>query len=85
MGTKNCILYRAYNQAVGVTNARVRRWGSSLGVVLPKEVVRTEGLREGDEVALQVKKALTVQQAFGTLRGWRVNAQKLKDELREGW
>ena len=70
---------------MAATNARVRRWGSSLGLVLPKEVVRREVLREGDEVTLQVKKAQTVREIFGTLRGWRVNPQKLKDELREGW
>jgi len=66
-------------------NARVRRWGSSLGIVLPKEVVRRETLRAGDEVTLSVRKARTVREAFGTLRGWRVNPQKLKDEIREGW
>jgi len=67
------------------TQARVRRWGSSLGVVLPRGLVRSEGLREGDAIILQVKKALTVRETFGALRKWRVDPQKIKDEIREGW
>jgi len=70
---------------MAATQARVRRWGSSLGVVLPRDLVRSEGLREGDAVTLHVKKAVTVREAFGALRQWRVDPQKVKDGIREGW
>jgi bifunctional DNA-binding transcriptional regulator/antitoxin component of YhaV-PrlF toxin-antitoxin module len=66
------------------TRARVRRWGSSLGIVVPREVVKVLRLKAGDEVVLDIAQA-GVEEAFGTLRDWAVDPQKLKDELRRGW
>ena len=64
--------------------ARVRRWGSSLGIVVPSEVVKELRLRAGDEVVLEIDQA-GVEEAFGSLKDWSVDPQKLKDELRRGW
>ena len=48
---------------------RVRRTGNSLGVVLPKELVRELRLREGDQVELEVRKVPPLLELFGALRG----------------
>jgi antitoxin MazE len=60
---------------------RVSKWGNSLAVRLPAEVVETLGLKEGDEVdfnadpdktfSLEVVRALTKADAMRKLRALR--------------
>ena len=64
--------------------ARVRRWGSSLGIVVPSEVVKELHLKAGDEAIVEIDRA-GIEEAFGSLKDWAVDPQKLKDELRRGW
>ncbi len=64
--------------------ARVRRWGSSLGIVVPSEVVKELRLKAGDEAIVEIDRA-GIEEAFGSLKDWAVDPQKLKDELRRGW
>ncbi len=62
---------------------KLRRWGNSLGVVIPRDEASREGLRENDEVEVLVRKAVNIRQLFGKYK-FR-DLQSLKDELREGW
>jgi len=64
---------------------KVRRWGSSLGVVIPNPTAKELRLRPGDEVVLDVQPVGGVSEAFGSLRDWKVDTQKLKDWVRRGW
>ncbi len=43
-------------------NAKIKKWGNSLGIVLPMKVVEKENLKEGLEitVTVQPKKKMTV-------------------------
>jgi antitoxin component of MazEF toxin-antitoxin module len=66
------------------TNAKVRRWGSSLGIIVPSRVAKELRLKAGDDVVLEIDQA-GIAEAFGSLRDWAVDPQKLKDELRRGW
>jgi len=66
------------------TNAKVRRWGSSLGIIVPSRVAKELRLKAGDDVVLEIDQA-GIAEAFGSLRDWDVDPQKLKDELRRGW
>jgi len=66
------------------TRARVRRWGSSLGIVLPPEMVKELRLEAGREVMVDIRPA-GIEEAFGSLKNWTVDPQKLKDELRRRW
>ncbi len=61
----------------------MRKWGNSLGVVIPREEASREGLRENDEVEIVIRKAVDIRQLFGKYK-FR-DLQSLKDELREGW
>ena len=60
----------------------MRKWGNSLGVVIPSEEASKEGLRENDEVEVVIQKALDIRELFGKYK-FR-DLQKLKEELREG-
>jgi len=64
--------------------AKVRRWGSSLGIVVPSEIAKELKLKAGDDVVLEIDQA-GIDDAFGSLKDWAVDPQKLKDDLRRGW
>lgn len=36
--------------------ANVRRWGNSLVIVIPRKLLRESSIREGDIVAVKIKK-----------------------------
>ncbi len=68
-------------EAVG----KARKWGNSLGVVLPFEFVKAEGIEEGDELVIVPKKT-GIRALRGILKGkLRMTAQEFKDEARKGW
>lgn len=64
---------------------KLRKWGTSLGLVVPKEIVVKERLQPGQEVMFDIKKRLSVKETFGVLKNWKINSQKVKDELRKEW
>jgi antitoxin component of MazEF toxin-antitoxin module len=66
-----------------MTKSKVKRWGNSLGVVLPKTLVEDEGLKEGQEVEVTVRKAVDIR----ALRGKYPfkNLQHEKEEMKQGW
>jgi antitoxin MazE len=58
---------------------KVAKWGNSLGVRIPKDVVESLGLKEGDEMEifasenglLAMSRRLTREEAIEKLRGFR--------------
>lgn len=67
-----------------MARATVRRIGNSLGVVIPKEEAERQGLHEGDEVDLDVRKARTLADVWGALRGRIGRIDELNDLVDEG-
>lgn len=62
---------------------RVKKWGNSLGLIIPSEVANKAGIKEGDEVEIQLKKCGDVKELFGKYP--MGNIQEIKDELRKEW
>ena len=64
-----------------------RRWGNSIAVVIPKEVVERKRLHEDQEISITVEITRpTLSKLFGRFpRNSKKTAQQLKDEIREGW
>lgn len=66
--------------------AIARKWGSSIGVIIPKEVVEARNIKENDEITIHVEKEKPKAGVlFGRLPHWKKSAQELKDEMRAGW
>lgn len=67
------------------TVAVVRKWGNSLGVTLPKELVERQNIKEGDVLSLPVviKKA-DLSDVFGIAKS-KESGQKFKDRVKKGW
>jgi antitoxin component of MazEF toxin-antitoxin module len=66
-----------------MTKTKIKSWGNSLGVIIPKTLVDSEGLKEGEEVEITVRKVSDVR----PLRGKYVfkDLQHEKDEMKRGW
>lgn len=62
----------------------VKKWGSSMGVIIPKEIVEKQHIKEGDEIVLNVFKKGDLTDVFGTLKT-KLTGQKLKDLSRKDW
>lgn len=51
--------------------AEVKRWGNSLGVRLPRDMLNVEGISEGDRVHLTVEKSVAPNPAlWGMLKNY---------------
>jgi len=67
------------------TIGKARKWGNSLGIVLPQEFVKEENVEEGDEVVVRKKKH-DLRALRGILKGKaKMTSQEFKDRAREGW
>ena len=64
-----------------------KKWGSSLGVIIPKSLVDEERIKENDEVTIEITSKHLVNDLFGKFPEWKgkKTAQQLKDEMRKGW
>jgi len=67
------------------TEVKTRKWGSSIGVVLPKEVVDEVGIKPDETIRIDIRKPVKVKDVFGMFPNWKRNTQEIKDELRAGW
>jgi len=67
--------------------AITRRWGNSIAVVIPREVLEEQRIREDEEIIIRVEKkrpkAGVMFGRFPELR--KTPTQQLKDEARRGW
>ena len=67
----------------------VKKWGNSFGIVIPKEIVNREGLKEDAEVLITIKskRYTTVEDIFGVLkRKSKKTTQEIMDEIdKELW
>ncbi len=67
-------------------NAKVRKWGDSLAVIIPKEIAVKEKIHIEDKIHLKIEKENDFLDLFGIAKGkLKKSAQQLKDESREGW
>jgi hypothetical protein len=65
--------------------AKVREWGNSYGIVIPKETVIKAGLKVNDQVTICIDKKQNLEEFYGKGKGKIKDAQKEKDEARKLW
>ena len=60
--------------------SKTRKWGSSLGVIIPKNVVKELKLRENQEIIIDVKpKENPLKELFGSVKLSKPTEQILKE------
>jgi antitoxin component of MazEF toxin-antitoxin module len=63
-----------------------RKWGDSIAIILPREIVMAKKINPLDKIKISVEKEDNLSDLFGKFpRKLKKTAQKIKDELREGW
>ncbi|MBI2655661.1 AbrB/MazE/SpoVT family DNA-binding domain-containing protein [Candidatus Woesearchaeota archaeon] len=68
------------------TQVKTRKWGSSIGVVLPKELVDEIGIKPNEKIRIDIKTGVKVKDVFGMFpRLSKKTGQQIKDEMRAGW
>ncbi|MDA3836648.1 MAG: AbrB/MazE/SpoVT family DNA-binding domain-containing protein [Nanoarchaeota archaeon] len=67
--------------------AKIKKWGNSYGIILPRELIKEKDLKENDKIDfLIVKEKPNLEEIYGSLKGKiKKSSQKLKDEARKGW
>lgn len=67
-------------------NATVKRWGNSFGIILPKDLIKSQELKEGSNIniIIQPKNITKVKDIFGILKGkLKRNTEDLLKEVDE--
>lgn len=64
--------------------AIAKKWGSSIGFVIPKEVVEKEKIKPNSKVKFEIIKVTDISDTFGKLKR-KVSGQEFKDRARAGW
>ncbi|MBS3123222.1 hypothetical protein J4437_01165 [Candidatus Woesearchaeota archaeon] len=62
-----------------------RKWGNSLGVVIPTEIVQDEAIIENETVTVTFHKKHKVKEFFGLLSDWKRPTDEIKKEMKKGW
>ncbi len=62
-----------------------RKWGNSIGLTLPKEIVKNARIKEQEKIRILIlKQNCAAGSTFGMARGkWNKNTQRLKDTFRK--
>ena len=63
------------------TETKLRAWGNSIGVILPKEKLKENNLKEGDVVEITLHKKSIFREMFGALKNFTPTSTKSTDEL----
>ncbi len=87
MGTEalnmsDTLVIQKYNKGMAI-EVRVRKWGNSLGIILPKEVASAKELKENDKVLVEIQKPGNARKLFGCISS-KMTGQQFKDMVREG-
>ncbi len=63
----------------------VKKWGNSMGVILPKVLVEKENLEEDDKIIIEIVKKADLSAIFGSIKKRKMSGQEFKDMIRKGW
>ena len=63
-----------------------KRWGNSIGITIPKEIIEEEKIKPNGKVMVFITtdKKNILKETFGTLK-WKKPTQQIIDEIDEGW
>ena len=64
--------------------AIAKKWGSSIGFIVPREVVEKEKIKPNSKVKFEIIKVTDISDTFGKLKR-KVSGQEFKDRARAGW
>lgn len=66
------------------TEVIVKKWGNSMGVILPRDFVDKMDIRENQKILIELVKEADFTDVFGSLK-LGMSGQEMKDLARKGW
>lgn len=69
------------------TVVKPRKWGNSIGIAIPKDIVEKEKITLKDDLVVDIRKKRNVEEVkkfFGKFK-FSQSTQQIKDEMRKGW
>jgi len=64
---------------------RAKKWGNSLGLIVPAEVVHAHNLRDGDYLEIEIRRKVPRPEELSGTWKFRRNLWDLIREMKEGW
>jgi len=61
-----------------------RKWGNSLGVTIPNEIIRQQHIHENQRIIIEITFVKDIKSLRGLVK-FKKNTQSLKDEMKKGW
>ncbi len=63
-----------------------KKWGSSIGIIIPNEVVKKEHIKPNEQISVILRKVVLAKDLWGLAPfKKKESAQKIKDWMRKGW
>ena len=66
------------------TEAVIKKWGNSFGIIFPKNFVESNNLKLNDKIIVDVVKKAEFKRVFGSLKAG-MSGQNFKNMVRKGW
>lgn len=61
-----------------------RKWGSSIGLTIPKEIANKINIKENKKVRfIIIEDENPIKKTFGMLRGWKTSTKQIIREMRK--
>ncbi|MBS3125415.1 AbrB/MazE/SpoVT family DNA-binding domain-containing protein [Candidatus Woesearchaeota archaeon] len=64
--------------------AVARKWGDSLAIIIPNDVVKAHNIKPQDKITVIIPKMIDLSDLAGKF-STKKTAQQIKDEMRSGW
>lgn len=78
--------YQLYTSITMAIETKIKRWGNSMGVILPKKILEQKHLKENDEILIEIVKEADLSDVFGTMKERKkLSGQEFKDMVKKGW
>jgi antitoxin component of MazEF toxin-antitoxin module len=65
--------------------AEARKIGGSIGIIIPNDVVKKEGIKVHEKLRLELKRPHKIGDFFGAAKGWKRPTEEIIEELKKGW
>lgn len=62
----------------------IKKWGNSIGLILPKSIIEKVGLKEKDKILINIVRKSDIIKTFGKEKR-TISGQDFKESVRIGW
>ena len=64
---------------------KLKKWGNSMAVIVPSEIVEQRKLKENETILIEIVKEVNLSKMYGLVKNRKRTGQQAKDLVRKGW